>query len=121
MSNGGLIQIHHHTNLELLEKFTFKDGELYFDGVIVSREYTSEQIQTMIKELWIDIENFLNPPPPEDNTPEGNPDDDTIVDPPETPGGDNQNPEEKVPEVGGESGDTEESEGSNVPEQPQVT
>lgn len=112
MSNGGLIQIHHHTNLDVLEKFTFKDGELYFDGIIVSREYTSEEIQAMIEELWIDIEDFLNPTPEEVLPDTG---DDTETEVPETP------EEGTDVEAGGESGDTEESEGSNVPEQSQAT
>ena len=37
---------------ELLSKFSFKDNELYYDGIIVSREYQNNQIDNMISSLW---------------------------------------------------------------------
>lgn len=36
-----------------LNRFEFKDNELYFDDIIVSREYTDQQITDMIDELWV--------------------------------------------------------------------
>ncbi len=94
---GGLIKLHYHTNLSLLElfsetnnilyyrgsplfqniqisqkqhnkltresdglfvdgtfidKFEYINGELLFDGIIVSREYTNQQIINTINSLW---------------------------------------------------------------------
>ena len=94
---GGLIKLHYHTNLSLLElfsetnnilyyrgsplfqniqisqkqhnkltresdglfvdgtfidRFEYINGELLFDGIIVSREYTNQQITNTINSLW---------------------------------------------------------------------
>jgi len=35
-----------------LDRFDYHDQELYFDDVIVSREYKDENISTMINTLW---------------------------------------------------------------------
>lgn len=46
---------------ELLSKFSFKDNELYYDGIIVSREYQNNQIDNMISSLWnkLDAEDAI--------------------------------------------------------------
>lgn len=36
----------------LLDRFDYHDNELYFDDIIVSREYNSQQITDMIDSLW---------------------------------------------------------------------
>lgn len=35
-----------------LDRFSYHDQELYFDDVIVSREYTNEKISAMVSSLW---------------------------------------------------------------------
>lgn len=35
-----------------LDRFSYHDQELYFDDVIVSREYTNEKISAMVDSLW---------------------------------------------------------------------
>ena len=37
---------------DLLTKFSYENNELYYDGVIVSREYQNNQISNMISSLW---------------------------------------------------------------------
>lgn len=37
---------------ELLGEFTYKDGVLYFKGVVVSQEYDRRSVTTMIHDLW---------------------------------------------------------------------
>lgn len=36
----------------LLDRFDYHDNELYFDNIIVSREYTNQKITDMIDSLW---------------------------------------------------------------------
>lgn len=35
-----------------LDRFDYHDNELYFDNIIVSREYTNQQITDMVDSLW---------------------------------------------------------------------
>lgn len=35
-----------------LDRFSYHDQELYFDDVIVSREYTDEKVSAMVSSLW---------------------------------------------------------------------
>lgn len=55
----------------LISRFSFEDGNLLFDNVIVSREYTDAQIRAMITDLWNELDNLYpeipdNPKPPEE-------------------------------------------------------
>lgn len=44
---------------DLLTKFDYKNNELYYDDIIVSREYDIKEIEDMINEIWnkINTEN----------------------------------------------------------------
>ena len=40
------------TEHDILSRFSFKNANLYFDNIVVSREYQRPAIQLMIVELW---------------------------------------------------------------------
>ena len=44
----------------LISRFTYKNGALFFDDVIVPQEYTKSQITMMITDLWNDLEQYFD-------------------------------------------------------------
>lgn len=46
----------------LLCKFSYLNGALFFDGVKVSQEYKENQIQVMITDLWTELDTLHSDP-----------------------------------------------------------
>lgn len=82
-NEGSMIRIHYHNNIDilkeiddingilyykkspimvddvqynLLSKFSYLNGSLLFDGMVVSQEYIKSQITMMITDLWNELE-----------------------------------------------------------------
>lgn len=41
---------------ELLSRFSYKDGVLYFNGITVSQEYDPRAITLMVRDVWDEID-----------------------------------------------------------------
>ena len=79
------------TQYYLVSRFSYIDGRLFFDNTVVSQEYTYDQIEAMVSDLWEELEH-------EEESP-----DEPELDIPE------EEPDESEPEIGGDTSDSTES------------
>ena len=54
----------------LVSRFSYIDGRLFFDETVVSQEYTEDQIAAMVTELWSELEPEEGDDEPEIEEPE---------------------------------------------------
>ena len=56
-SVGSLIPVHSHENKDVLDKLNTINNCLSFNGQLVCLEYTEQEIQIMINEIWTLLES----------------------------------------------------------------
>ncbi len=60
---GSLIEIHAHGNFDVIEKFSEKNGELYYNNVKIftnTAGFTNKEIEDTITAAWTEIDNHAD-------------------------------------------------------------